>query len=113
ACFQILVDYIEKDIGLDRLEELENSLFDYEREYYQLYDWWINKRPLRNKLRPKPEDYGLSHDAVYADPSNCTPEEKQYIDDCRKWTFETKAEHRLEDTKMLVRLMVNRSYLWV
>ena len=133
ACFQILVDFIEKEkphkITEDQISrgECEQEIWNLRRqkddqdEAFDLYDWWVNRRSLRKD--PIMKD-GISSPPILFEPIEVNGVKySKMIDNSKNpkykdWYDVVKESARLEadiveeDQRNLHKLIDIRSYLW-
>jgi len=89
------------------------------REIYDLYNWWIDERPLRVDSFETPEHnayWKLRNDIYGSDCFFCedkdTPELKKAQKIANKLTDKLEKQYSKEDEKNLIRLMKIREALW-
>jgi hypothetical protein len=95
ACFQLLVDWVEREKGLEWWDPDGHAHEGAHKEMKVLYDWWTQERPKRY-IDP-PESFLLTGGGSIEESNNTT-----YLDDV--W--------EVEDQRRLEALVKYRGYLW-
>jgi len=100
------------DPSLPPFERCENQAIA-SREVAILYDWWVNKRPNREKVRiPDYTDQGLGDLSVLDEEFDHSAEDYRKTKEAMDAQHELDEQWKNEDDEMLIRLIKIRHDLW-
>lgn len=126
ACFQILVDFVEKESPFKFIDwNSDEAHINVAKEIRSLYRWWVKLRPNRRDYYEELEENEIPSleeklKPIYSDDGKVDsywlvrlPEKYSKYDKISKKMSKLERKWEAEDQKNLLRLAAIRQFLWV